>query len=267
MNLQSAVTTCQFSDQDTPHHNHTHLSCELIYVRKGSARFVIHDKTYTVGPNTLVFINTMEEHSVEILERPYERYFFSISSAVLEKQIRNPKLTSIFKNRPEGFNHVYPVGENARETEKILEEIIEEYGQPENFSGEMIGCLLEQLLILLYRQYPTSFPLPDRLVNNEILSIQRHIERHFTENISISQLAEDHFISSDYLSHVFKQLTGYSPKQYILLNRLVYARELVLQNEYPINIVAFKSGFNDVNNFIRSYKKQFGTTPKQNRKD
>lgn len=267
MNLQSAVTTCQFSDQDTPHHNHTHLSCELIYIRKGSARFEIQNKLYTVGPNSLVFINTMEEHSVQILERPYERYFFSISSAILEKQIRNPKLTSIFKNRPEGFNHVYPVKEEADHIEALLQQITAEYGNPKTFSGEMIGTFLEQILILLYRRYPDSFPLPDRLVNNEILSIQRHIEHHFTENISITQLAEDHFISSDYLSHVFKQLTGYSPKQYILLNRLVYARELVLRNEFPINVVAFKSGFNDVNNFIRAYKKQFGTTPKQNRKE
>lgn len=266
MESQSAVTTCQFSDKDRPYHSHTHLSCELIYVKSGAAKFHISGKTYTVHPGTVVFINTLEEHSVELVQQPYERYFMSVSSALLEKQVRNPKLTSIFKNRPKSFCHCFPVQEDAAYVESLLQQIQKEYHTCENFSPEYIGCLLEQLLILLYRRMPSNFPLPDKLINNEVIAVQHYIERHFTEPISILRLAEEHYISPDYLSHTFKQLTGYSPKQYILLNRLAYARELVLQSSTPIGVISYKCGFGDVNNFIRSYKKQFGCTPAAHRK-
>lgn len=266
MKNSSALLTCEFSDDKQPYHNHTHLSCELIYVKKGKARFIINQTPYEVSEGTVVFISSLEEHSVEILQTPYERYFMTISSAVLEKQIRSPKLTSIFKNRPRGFRHCLPTADNRTEVQHILQQIFVGYRSGNAFEDELTACLLEQLLILLYRTTPAGFPLPDKLINTEVLSIQQYIERHFTEQIRIAQLAEKHFISVDYLSHTFKQLTGYSPKQYILLNRLAYGRELLMQSGMQINVVAYKCGFGDTNNFIRSFKKQFGVTPNQYRK-
>lgn len=265
MREERAVTDFHFSDKDRQFHNHSHLSCEMIYVKQGRAVFTIQGKSYSAGEGSLIFISSLEEHSVKIAEKPYCRYFLSISSKPLEKHVSNPLLTSIFKNRPENFCHCVPVYEDGEAVERLLLQIEKEYRGGHAFSQEFTCSLLEQLLILLYRRMPSNFPLPPSMTHHRINDIQQYIEQHFSEPLQIRELSKKYFISTDYLTHTFKQVVGYSPKQYLLLNRLTYAQELILQTSLPIWSVALRSGFQDVNNFIRSYKKHFGTTPSRHR--
>ena len=69
-----------------------------------------------------------------------------------------------------------------------------------------------------------------------------------------------------YLTHLFKKQVGYSPKQYILLNRLSYAQELLETTQLQVSQVALQCGFGDVNNFIRAFREWFGVSPSQFRK-
>ena len=79
-------------------------------------------------------------------------------------------------------------------------------------------------------------------------------------------MSEQFFISQSYLSQNFKQLTGYSPKKYIMLCRIAAARSLLYKTDMPINDIAMYVGFNDTSNFIRYFKKETGETPFQFRK-
>ncbi|MGN1249678.1 MAG: helix-turn-helix domain-containing protein, partial [Candidatus Spyradocola sp.] len=54
---------------------------------------------------------------------------------------------------------------------------------------------------------------------------------------------------------------GYSPKQYIKLLRLSYARELMETTDLPVTDVAVKCGFADVNNFIRAFRQTYSVPP------
>jgi len=92
--------------------------------------------------------------------------------------------------------------------------------------------------------------------------IEKYIDAHFLERIQIREVAESFFVSPGYLAHCFKSCVGYTPMQYLMLNRLSYARELLRQVDMPIGVVAFRSGFSDVNNFMKSFKKRYGITPK-----
>ena len=74
-----------------------------------------------------------------------------------------------------------------------------------------------------------------------------------------------YYISLFYLSHSFKKLTGYSPKQYLLLTRMSYARELLITTDTAVKVITDQCGFNDVNNFIRVFKREYQMTPKQYR--
>ena len=56
---------------------------------------------------------------------------------------------------------------------------------------------------------------------------------------------------------------GYSPKQYLLLNRLSYAQELLENSDLPVSQIAFQCGFGDANNFIRAFRESFGLSPSQ----
>ena len=99
------------------------------------------------------------------------------------------------------------------------------------------------------------------LVGFSILAVQSYIEEHFAEPLSISDLAGRVFMTPCYLTHRFKDATGYSPKQYLVLHRIAYAKELLAESSLPVSEVAFRAGFTDVNNFIRTFKRDAGDTP------
>ena len=58
--MRSLLLDLQHSLAQAPEHQHVHLSCEMVYVRRGRARFTIAGADYTAGPGCLVFISSLE---------------------------------------------------------------------------------------------------------------------------------------------------------------------------------------------------------------
>lgn len=239
------------------------MSHEIIYIKKGEIELVINGHYYTACENTIIFISCLEEHSTNILSSEYERYYLNVSPKKLDKLIGDPRLVSVCKNRPEVFNHCFKAPDYA---EQIFCDIIIEYQKSDSYSQELITAGIKRLLIDLYRQSPEKFPIPSKGVKSEILEAQRYIEKNFKQAIVISELADMLYVNKYYLTHSFKELTGYSPKQYLLLNRLSYAKELLQSTDFDISEIAEKSGFYDSNSFIRTFKNEYDVTPNVYRK-
>ncbi|MFR6258370.1 MAG: helix-turn-helix transcriptional regulator, partial [Anaerovoracaceae bacterium] len=106
----------------------------------------------------------------------------------------------------------------------------------------------------------------DKPVQESIYQVQKYIDQNFAQDIKIKELAEKFYINFYYLSHTFKELTGYSPKQYLLLNRLTYSKELLAQTSLSVGEIAMRCGFSDANSFIRTFRRHYGTTPSQYRR-
>lgn len=62
---------------------------------------------------------------------------------------------------------------------------------------------------------------------------------------------------------LFKKQTGKSPNEWIRDLRIMTAAHLLLSTDDNINEIAYKAGFDDVNYFIRVFKKKLGNTPKK----
>ncbi|MEG1954414.1 MAG: helix-turn-helix transcriptional regulator, partial [Hydrogenoanaerobacterium sp.] len=84
--------------------------------------------------------------------------------------------------------------------------------------------------------------------------------------IKVTALSDQFYISPSCLTHSFKKYVGCSPKQYITMNRISYAKELLENTDIPVNVVAYKAGFGDTNNFIRTFRECFASSPNQYRK-
>ncbi|MCI8442789.1 MAG: AraC family transcriptional regulator [Provencibacterium sp.] len=255
---------CRHQISDQSFFLHFHNDYELLYVRSGAIRMRMGESRYEIHEPSLIFISRFEEHSIEILSTPYERYYAIFCAETADRLIGDMRLMSVFKNRPAGFSHLFPCGELP--AAQLLFSLQQEYARPGPYSEEYAACLLRELLILTYRAYPGRFPFPERAVKNEIHEVQRYIDRHYAEPLQVSSLAAHFYIDPTYLSHRFRALTGYSPKQYIMLSRLARAKELLLSTPLPVGEIACETGFSDVNNFIRSFKKETGMTPAQYRR-
>ena len=252
---------CVYSDNTDSTEQHFHNTHELIYVKEGRIRLRIGKATYEAGARSLIFISRLEEHSVTVLDTPYRRWWMRITAEQLAAAVDEPRLRAVFDRRPDDFCHVFDVSDTAVEIEHILQYIAAEDTAPRSFKRHRIAALLQLLLIACYRIKREQFPLPAHRVSETVLQIQSYLDAHFSEEILLETLARDFFLSPSYLSHAFRDWTGYSPKQYLVLCRLSFARELLLTTEQSVAQIAAQCGFGDVNNFIRTFRKQVGCTP------
>lgn len=79
--------------------------------------------------------------------------------------------------------------------------------------------------------------------------IKDYIDQHYTENVRLETIAADLFFSTHYISHEFKNFFGMAPIQYLISRRIGEAHALLLQTDMPINEIAKKVGYTNINNF------------------
>lgn len=84
--------------------------------------------------------------------------------------------------------------------------------------------------------------------------------------IALSQIAESIGTNPSYLSRKFKQETGMTITDYINFRRISVAKQYLVTPKLAITDIALMSGFNDLNYFIRVFKKVVGETPSQFRR-
>ena len=96
--------------------------------------------------------------------------------------------------------------------------------------------------------------------------IAKYIDQHYAEEISIEQLVKLFYISPYHLSHMFKQKTGYSVKQYILRRRIGEAQIRLVNTQDSVQAISEAVGFEDASYFSRIFSKYIGFTPTEYRK-
>lgn len=102
--------------------------------------------------------------------------------------------------------------------------------------------------------------------NHEIIkkAIQ-YISRHFTENLTLEEVAGHVHLNAAYFSSMFKQSTGSSFKEYLNMVRVEESKRLLANTDYTIVDIAIAAGFEDQSYFSRVFKKYTGLTPRQYR--
>ena len=263
---EKTMTECRYSESEG-RSSHFHNAYEMLYVRGGTAVVTVSAKEYEVEANTLMFFSNLEEHVTKIVNTPFRRYFVKLDPDLLNRRLASHSWQlSIFKNRPEGFLPFVKVDRYAEEIDMLFRILLREYENPDEYSNDMVESALRQILTFTYRCAPDRFASYNQADQINCAQMQRWIETHFTEEIQIKDITANFYISSSHFSRVFKKATGYTPKQYLMLNRITYAKELLLHSDLNVGEVAHRSGFMDESNFIRYFNRAVGTTPNKYRK-
>jgi len=248
--------------------DHFHQRHELIYIREGLAEFEIDGRPYLAGPQSLVIIGHLEQHRVRVLQCPYARYVLSIENDLCLQMVREPQLLSILLHRPAAeISVLTPPPETASLIESYFDRFIEEQTLQKPFWDTRIALLLMDMLLLVYRQDRRIAPvLDDRSGIQTVIQIQRDIARDFGGKVVLEEIAERHFISKYHLSRLFRDVTGYGFKDYLIRYRLNEAKRLLRESSLSVSAICDACGYGDVNHFIRLFRTHTGTTPLQYRK-
>ena len=96
--------------------------------------------------------------------------------------------------------------------------------------------------------------------------VEKEIETHYMENLSLKLLSEKYFINTAYLGQLFKKKYGVSFKDYLNNYRLEKASELLIKTNDKVCQIAEAVGYNNLDYFINKFVRLKGKTPLQYRK-
>ena len=127
------------------------------------------------------------------------------------------------------------------------------FSTPFELSGLYYTFLME---LLDAAQTQVSPQLPELLT-----AALYYIGHHFTEDISIGQLADYLHVSHTYLTRIFRKYIGTTPIKYLNLKRLEYACFLLDSSILTCEQIAERIGMYDASHFNRFFSQQLGMPP------
>ena len=132
-------------------------------------------------------------------------------------------------------------------------------------------AFLMQMLVYVIRSQQSKTPavsdgLAFESVNKKYVveQIVNYFEDHYSEKISLESIAENMYLSTFYISKIFKSETGDTPIRHLINIRLEKAREILEQTPgRSIKEVAAEVGYDDAYHFSKQFKKHYGISPSQ----
>ncbi len=130
----------------------------------------------------------------------------------------------------------------------------------EGFYLETLSAMLKLMLIKI-AEHSDENALPSSMVEN----LDGYIRENIHDEISNTELGAIFGYHPFYISKVLKDKKGITLHQYVIAYRIKYAKDLLRYTEQPIADIADKTGFTDASYFTKTFKAQFGMTPKEYR--
>ncbi len=89
------------------------------------------------------------------------------------------------------------------------------------------------------------------------------IDAHSAENIDLEQAAAQAGLSPFHFLRLFSNVLGVTPHQYLVRSRLRHAARLLADDEISVTDVAYDVGFADLSNFVRTFHRAAGVSPRR----
>ena len=245
---------------------HHHDFYEIFFFLNGRVEYRVEGRIYHLQPGDLLLINPMELHQLiaEPGDTTYERFVLWIEKEYLERLSTDMvSLTRCFDNTQPGHSNLLRPGHasHANILMQFKEIVRESYGR--EYGNELYArSVLLRLLVELNRlamkkgREVISYEESSPLISNVIL----YITDHYNEPLSLEMLSQKFYVSKYHLSHEFSRIVGTSIYRYVMLKRLVMARQM-LSNGIAPGTVSITCGFSDYSNFYRAFRAQYGISP------
>ena len=254
----SVIEHAKYYDSTMYNVSHAHTSCEIMYLISGSMKIEAGAETNLLMGGDCVLIKSRQHHNVTIDKTlPYRRFIGFINPWELKGLLVRPELFSMLtdisksgiiaiKDRPDLY--------------AVFERMSDIFANGGNIYSEL-GTALEiisEFYDVIKPQSPKASKRSGKILAEKVIS---YIEQNYAEDIKISDIAADNFISVGYLSHTFKSEIGMSPREYLTHIRCTHARELILHTGMKFSDIASVTGFCCANDMSRKIREYYGLSP------
>ncbi|MGN0370557.1 MAG: AraC family transcriptional regulator [Butyrivibrio sp.] len=240
---------------------HWHPQIEIIRIIKGKFRLILDGEIHELTNGDVVYITDGVSHGGTPENCIYECIVFDLK--ILQKSDNRSRELLRKLSRHEIFINPMALNEGNVPDSYISAVFESMYG---GAGMETIGAL---------------YMLYGRILKNELYSINDsanpsftahslkfkkaldYIESHYTENISLEDMAKAAGMSPKYFCRYFRQMTDKTPVKYLNYYRIECACEQLATHSISVTDAALNNGFNDISYFIKTFKQLKGITPRQ----
>lgn len=250
--------------QDSEFRMHIHEQFEIFYFISGDAAYLVEGSEYSLEPGSLLIMQQTESHKVKILaDKPYERFSLHFSPAFLDSIDPMHRLLTPFINRMIGQNNLYlPFEFQGNQPLELLEAMCVPVSSVADRRLEIAIHLYPLLGIIRHaflQKQQHSMESPPLSPAEELVA---YINLHLFDDLSLDFLSNHFFLSRSQLGRLFKQATGSSVWDYIIIKRLMAARNKI-KSGTPAYAACQQCGFRDYSSFYRAYVQRFGNSPQK----
>jgi len=256
---------------------HKHNFFELTFILKGSGQHILNDNIIDYKEGDIFLLTPNDEHEF-VVSQPSrfgiikftEQFFIEKANYTCSKQWQKNIETVIFYSNtiPDS---IISYKEDKDQIFMLYKMIKSEIENKLVFQRNVLIELFGALLIIVSRNIRTHFNgLLNKVVTEQekIDAILTYIRQNVleSEKVRIKTIAEEFFISPNYISIFVKKHLGISIQQYVLNTRLTIAERLLTQTDLSISEVSVKTGFTDSSHFNKVFKKYKRINPSEFRK-
>lgn len=271
-NLMPIYVDLYVHNENTGYHSHQFY--EFVYIVRGFTLHHYNNVSTLLTPGDVFGIRPGDMHAYNRTHETllYNCLFYPEALGTdFAEILKLPGLGSMFcAEDASGWQRVHLGPVERKEIEGYLAGMRTERIKRETGWELKLKSLLIEFLVAFSRAYETGHTQGEPgeyRVTRHVYEAIGIMEQHYSNPLSIEEIADAVGLSRDYFSREFKRMIGLSPGEYLKNVRLAKAMEL-LQN--PINTiagVAAQVGVDDPAYFTRQFKKSLGMSPSQYQAD
>lgn len=244
--------------------SHSHEEVELVYVVSGMVSAVTESGEKELSKGDICFFMPGEIHSFASAA-PNSLYIFKLSSKAFSESF-DFAFIRLLDNAVTPKHPLYSVFLSD------IQEIAAEAKEMEPGYEFAVRSRTNHILMLIIRQLhyerieiTQKKALASRLAF--LKEVNAYIDKNYESPISLEQMALHLNLSKYYFAHYFKEVTGIPFFEYLTRCRLTKAIDLISLSTDAMTEIAFKCGFSSTRSFNRMFKKEFGKTPTEYKRD
>ena len=233
---------------------------ELDYNLEGGRKIWVDNKEYMVEEGSIIFrhpgqvCSSTGNYNMIMLT-----FDWNVGDIAKVKYIRN--YSSSRNNRSAEDRLKLPiifVPEHSNEILSIYKRLLILNQQPER--KELTNAYIAKLLYLVCADASTH-RIHSIEKDTTVDKVLAYINAHYTEKLTLEQLASTVYLNKHYLVRLFKNETGKTPFDFVIATRLEQAKKLLKCTNLNISDIAQRCGFETSAYFCKKFKNEFNITP------
>lgn len=239
-------------DNGIDEHVHPRLY-ELTCVTGGRGKVSANDEVTPVSAGDVFFSLPNERHRIESDSDDPLRFDFFAFYPLGGEEIVFSEIAASLRNR---------VVKNDR-IPALVSTIIGERVGADEFSNEIIGCAVRQILLYLIRALKSKPTIVSDFSDREQLAfnILGYLDRSDAAVTGLGDLAEHFHFDSDYLNRIFREVTGMTLRRYTYLKRMQTACALMSEGKLTVSEIAERLNYASPAEFGKAFKNVYGCSP------